>query len=134
MSLRVFLIAFVLTGVMAEKGTADNTKPADLARARAEAARETYEGILLRRTQQPAESPLEAVYQWSRRWMEAEQSLAPDKAGKAAALRGHLERMRKLETTTAEHRKGGFAAAFEVSQTRFYRIEAELWLVEMGTK
>jgi hypothetical protein len=114
---------------MSVPSMAEEVKPADLATERLEAARETFKGIVERLKINPNfHASGEMLYLWSRRWMEAEQALATDKAGKTAALRGHVERMRKLEAAAAEGRKQGMVPAYEVSQTRYYRIEAEMWL------
>jgi len=118
----------------AASDTADQAKPADLAKARAAAAQETYEGQVCRHAIDASGPTFESIYLWSRRWLEAEQALATDKAGRLAALQAHLDRMRKWEATKTEQRKQGFVAAYEVPQARFYRLEAEIWLAEAKGK
>jgi len=130
--MRLALTVLVLAGVVSFT-VGEEPKPADLAKELAEAAQQAYEGHLRRRAVEPA-APLESIYTWSRRWMEAAQTVDPSKKGRSTAIQAHLDRMKQLETKTAEQRKGGFAAAFEVAQARFYRIEAELWLAEARTK
>ena len=71
-----------------------------------------------------------SVYEWSRRWMEAARGTAGDKAGRVAALRGHLERMQDLHKTIAKlyevGTKGGEAK--DLAAASFYVAEAEQWL------
>jgi hypothetical protein len=103
------------------------------AKARAEAARKVYECMMERyRLDAGFKFDPEQAYQWSRRWMEAEREAAGAKAGRVAAVEGHLERMKKwekvMETDNAPGRHlyspGDYAAA------QFYRLEAEGWLAQ----
>jgi hypothetical protein len=127
--------ALVVVGMAGVPSLADEVKPADLPKARLEAAQDTFKGIQDRAKIDPNfHAAGEMLYLWSRRWMDAEQSLATDKAGRITALRGHLERMRKLEELTAENRKQGMVAAYEVSQARYYRVEAQIRLDEAKGK
>jgi hypothetical protein len=75
----------------------------------------------------------EAAYRWSRRWMEAERDLASTEAGRVAALRGHLERMRGLEDEVRGY-IGSTIPLPQLAATRFYRAEAETWLAEAKAK
>jgi hypothetical protein len=133
MTRQFFLAGLVLLAASAP-GPADEAKPADLAKARADAARETYEGVVNRHQVDPNGPSFESIYLWSRRWMEAEQALATDKAGRLAALQGHVDRMKKWETIKTEEVKQRLAPKYEASQARFYRLEAESWLGEAKGK
>ena len=79
---------------------------------------------------------IERLYQWSRRWMDAELALAGEAdagagaAGdKGAAVRAHLARMTGLRDTVRRRSEGAgepFARAAD-----YYVAEAELWLAEL---
>jgi hypothetical protein len=131
---RQFFLAVLILAAAAPRGLADEAKPAELAKARAAAARETYEALLGRYAIDPKGPGFESIYLWSRRWLEAEQAAAADKAGRLAALQAHLERMKKWETIKTEALKQGLAPKYEVPQARFYRLEAESWLAETQGK
>jgi hypothetical protein len=133
MARQVFL-AVLIVATASTRGRADEANPLDLAKARAAAAQETYEGQVRRHAVDASGPSFESIYVWSRRWLEAEQALATDKAGRLAALQAHLDRMNKWEATKTEQRKQGFVAAYEVPQARFYRLEAEIWLAEAKGK
>jgi hypothetical protein len=128
---RQLTLGVLLLATTATRASADDAKPAELAKARVEAARNVYEGML-ERARIDARFALdpEKLYLWSRRWMEAEQAVAAEKAGRVAALQAHLARMKKLEANFEERRKNGTAPAYEVPQARFYRLEAEMWLAD----
>jgi hypothetical protein len=63
---------------------------------------------------------------WSRRWMDAERELAKSTAERVAALRGHFERMNKLEEEVQMYARGTIPIQ-QLAATKFYRAEAELW-------
>jgi hypothetical protein len=73
--------------------------------------------------------PGEWVYHWSKRWLRAENDLATGHDDQLAAYQAHLERMRELEgiVSRLQQAKAGLATIDELSSTRYYRIEAEIW-------
>jgi len=74
-------------------------------------------------------SPGEWVYLWSKRWLGAEKELSSRHDDQVAAYQAHLERMRELEgiVSRMQQAKPGLARIDELSTTRYYRIEAEIW-------
>ncbi len=105
------------------------------AKARMEAARKVYEGSLRWYREGPVQ-PLdpEKLYQWSRRWLEAQQDLATKKEDRVAAAKAHLTRMQALERITRLMHKGGSVRAFDVAAVEFYRLEAERWVAQAKAK
>ncbi len=71
---------------------------------------------------------LEAVYQWSRRWLEAETELAAKPEGRAAALKGHHDRMEALAKLARALHEAGDASQAQADAADFYRLEAAAWL------
>ncbi len=104
------------------------------AKARLQAARKVYEGYLSRYKIGPSQ-PLDAekLYQWSRRWLEAQQDLALKKADRVAAAEAHLARMRRLEQTMRDLARKE-VAPYEVAGAEFYRLEAERWVAQAKGK
>jgi hypothetical protein len=102
--------------------------------ARLEAAREAYEGYSRQLGVDPAGSNMDLLYQWSRRWMEAERALAPNKDKQSAASTAHRDRMRTWEAALMNSVQKGNAARFELAAVRFYRLEAEQWVAEGGQR
>jgi hypothetical protein len=101
------------------------------AKARAAAARKVYEHLLERYKLDPNfQNEPERSYLWSRRWMEAERQAAGTKAGRVAAVEGHLERMKKWEKVFKEGVERGIFSPGDVAAAEFYRLEAEGWLAE----
>jgi hypothetical protein len=110
-------------------------KAAANAKARLAAARKVYEGMLVRRKVDPAESlGSEKLYLWSRRWMEAQRELADKKEDKVAAVQGHLDRMKEMEAVVKQMRDRKIASEADVAAQEFYRLEAEQWLAQAGGK
>jgi hypothetical protein len=101
------------------------------AKARAAAARKVYEHLMERYKVDPNfQNEPERSYLWSRRWMEAEREAAATKAGRVAAVEGHLERMKKWEKIFKEGRERGIFSPADVGAAEFYRLEADDWLAE----
>jgi hypothetical protein len=75
----------------------------------------------------------EESYTWSVRWLKAERDINPKGAEYIVALEAHLKRMKALETKTMSLVPGILpqTAAFEVE---WYRLEAELWLIQAKAK
>lgn len=77
---------------------------------------------------------LPELYLWSRRWLEAERTLASTKEDELAALAQHWQRMRttlrKVGALYFAGSKGGEAEKYHGAE--FYLAEAEMWLVDAG--
>lgn len=115
-------------------------KPGDkeksaLLEARLKAARQTYE-LLIAAWQRDAggASDPEQVYLWSRRWLEAQRDLTEKQTDQVAALEAHRTRIEQLEKLARKLREAGVAGRTVVAVAEFYRLEAELWLVEAKSK
>jgi hypothetical protein len=105
------------------------------ARARRDAARKVYKGILERaQVDTGAGLDPERICLWSRRWMEAERELAGDAEEKVAAVQGHLDRMKERETAVRKMVNSRLAAATDLAAQEFYRLEAERLLAEARAK
>jgi hypothetical protein len=98
-----------------------------LAVAKRDAARKAYEAWWANYRDRAA--PGEWVYLWSKRWLRAENELSSRPDDQVAAYQAHLERMRELEgiVTRMQRARPGLARIDELSTTRYYRIEAEIW-------
>jgi hypothetical protein len=79
-------------------------------------------------------SSAEEIYCWSRRTMEAERALAGTKKDDRTALLSHWQRMeqiyRKIHALYETGSKGGDKE--RLAAAKYYRAEAELWLVAAG--
>ncbi|MGZ6090605.1 MAG: hypothetical protein ACXWUG_01215, partial [Polyangiales bacterium] len=64
----------------------------------------------------------EQVYQWSRRWCEAEGCATKP------VLEAHFLRMKSLETLVGTKLNAGMANGGDKAAAEFYRVEADLWL------
>lgn len=102
------------------------------AKAMLEAAAKTYEATAA--GYDAGTAPGQDVYIWSRRWLDAERSLAKNDHHQLAALTAHWERMhtlyRKIEALYRHGSKGGEAEKYFAM--RFYVAEAELFLADAG--
>ena len=84
----------------------------------------------------------ERLYLWSRRWMEARRDGGTTKEQRIAAIRDHLSRMKAWEEGLPVKKalKESFdtsidspwAASEFATSMRYFRLEAESWLVEAG--
>jgi hypothetical protein len=72
----------------------------------------------------------EVLYRWSRRWLNAERQLSARPADQVAALEAHLQRMRRLEALVQKVQRSGQTTIDEISATEYYRVEAEIWLLQ----
>lgn len=73
---------------------------------------------------------MEGEYLWSRRRMDAERAASDKIAHAAAAVEAHGKRMRELEERAQKLVAAGQASPADVLAARFYRLEAEAWLLE----
>lgn len=116
----------------ASLGAAPDAEPAAtlarLATQRRDAARKTYE--LMWANYRDRRVADEVLYRWSLRWLEAEKQLSDRQADQAAACKGHFERMRELERLIRNIQRTGQITIDEVSASEYYRVEAEMWLLQ----
>jgi RNA polymerase sigma factor (sigma-70 family) len=75
----------------------------------------------------------EEVYNWSKRWLDAEREASTTKAGQIAALEAHLGRIQELEKLIKLKHEVGRATVVDMTLAQFARVEAELWLAEART-
>jgi RNA polymerase sigma factor (sigma-70 family) len=94
-----------------------------------DAARKVYEGTLARMKVDVNAHDFEPPCQWSRRWLEAERQLESSHKGQVAAVRAHLDRMKKLEAEVRKFRADGFATELDVAVVGYFRLEAERRLI-----
>jgi hypothetical protein len=99
-----------------------------LAVQRRDAARRTYQVMWANYREGRASEEL--LYRWSRRWLEAEKQLGKRPADQVAACRGHLERMRDVERIVRKLQLSGVTTLDQVNSVEFYRVEAEMWLLQ----
>jgi hypothetical protein len=124
------LLGWTAPGLVAAAPEGDAAKTiAALSRDRVEAARKTYQTMYKNYTEgrHVAEDTL---YRWSLRWLEAEKQLAEKPADRLAAFKGHYDRMRELDRLIGKLQRAGQTTVDQVSSVEYYRVEAELWLVQ----
>ncbi len=93
-----------------------------LAQSRADAAAKSFPAAVI--LWKNGTSSLDAVYQWSVRWLVA----TIDTTGKAEpAFTEHLKRMQDVEQEAIARSKAQIASVLEADSASYYRIEAELW-------
>lgn len=115
---RVIVLALCATAATA--AAAPNAT--QLAKDRAATAEKVYRGVVA--MQKSGRSTVEAVAQWSVRWLDAELDAAKPKK---QALADHVTRMTELETEAAKMRDAGTIAGSDADAATYFRIEAELW-------
>jgi hypothetical protein len=126
----VFLLLPALAGGAPAPDPARDPRLLENARARAAAAQKVYE-VTLRRLKTGAPGPgdpLDRLYWFSRRWMEAQRELAGKPEDRIAAVRDHLQRIQALEKIVQAMFKAGRVLADDAAAVEFYRLEAEGWL------
>jgi RNA polymerase sigma factor (sigma-70 family) len=70
----------------------------------------------------------------SLRLLEAEKQLSKDKADHLLALEHHLKRMQEIEKLNQERFDAGRIAIGDLAQSRYFRIQAELWFEQARAK
>jgi hypothetical protein len=133
---RTPIVAGLLVGLGVLTSAARADEPAvSNARARLEAARTVYQGVLARAKVHP-NAPLDPdkVYQWSRRWMEAERDLSAKKEDRSAAAEGHLTRMKAMEALVNRLFEQKLVSPVDVAAQAFFRLEAEKGLAQAKKK
>jgi hypothetical protein len=134
------LVALLGVGVLilpvlrADEPPRANTKLAN-AKARAEAARKVYEGLLGRAKVDQNGLDLDKLDLWSRRWMEADQEQSEKKEDRIATAEAHLQRAKKLEATIKQlFEQKGFVSRVELDAQTYFRLDAERTLAELKDK
>ena len=70
------------------------------------------------------------TYYWSKIVLDSQQHLSQAKDDRVVAMEAHLDRMKRLQALVLKVRKLGFGYSTDVGATAYYRLEAELLLVE----
>jgi hypothetical protein len=70
----------------------------------------------------------ESVYQWSRRWLDAEIEASGNAADQIAAYQRHLDRMKQLEERVRNMVEKANSWHGMVASANYFRAEAEFWL------
>ena len=97
---------------------------AQLTQARADAAQRAFTQYELQ--YKSGITPLESVYVWSVRWLEAQGG----RRGGVGPADDHLKRMQALEATVKAKVQAGIASGADTAAAAYYRAEAELWAIE----
>ncbi|HMF20291.1 MAG TPA: hypothetical protein VKE98_23990 [Gemmataceae bacterium] len=105
-----------------------------LAKARLDAAKMAYQLNWAMVEQAVKGNDLEKVCFWSKRWLEAQKALLTNKSDHIAPLIDHLERMKKAEAIAKARAKIEISHRSLVAVTEYYRVEAELLLVQAKKK
>jgi hypothetical protein len=71
--------------------------------------------------------PLEPVYHWSVRWLQAERAVARTDAERLQAAGRHRQRMDQLVSLVGARVTTGLASAADAAAAAYYSVEAELW-------
>ncbi len=74
------------------------------------------------------------VYFWSRLMLDARRDLGETPADRTAALKDHLDRMKKLDDLVVKVRRLGFGRGYDVGASEYYRLEAEYWVARDARK
>jgi hypothetical protein len=131
-------LAWMISGILlglatwilpAAAGEPDNLLK--LRKAKLEAARQTYNVVSKNFHEGPVRG-VELPYRWSCRLLEAERQMSEQKAEQNAALKRHAERMRDVERVARDLYRARVNTINEVTAAEYYRMEAEIWLVEAG--
>jgi hypothetical protein len=118
-------IALVLCASIAAPSSASEAAPtaAELAKDRAAAAEKAFRAAAA--AHRAGRAPVEAVYAWSVRWLDARLGAAPKAARQALA--DHGKRMADLEAEVQKMAAAGRAGSLDADAAAYYRIEAEQW-------
>ncbi len=132
-----FRVALVVLGCIAAGWccTAAEQKNAPIAdaanaKARLNAAKKTYEGLLQQFRANTSSVGVEggSFRDWSVRWMQARNELGQKKDDEIAALEEHLERMQLLKALCDAQVKQGIVPTTATSAAEYFQLEAEDWL------
>jgi hypothetical protein len=139
--MQTFFAMLVVAGLIASPvGSAVNSQDAGgesatkMAKARLDAAQQTYDGKWTRLKNGVAQLDPESLHAWSCRILETAQELRPDKADRLAALQAHVDRMREVERFAVTLAKTGQGTQDQATAAEYFRLEAELWLTKAKNK
>lgn len=124
------VLALVVTALLR---AAPEAAPTKRAKAKADAARRTYE-VVWKNCKEGFIPVAELVYRWSRRWLEADLDLSDKKADRVAAYRAHRQRMGELARITHDRYRNRINTIEEVTATEFYNAEADVWIEQALAK
>jgi hypothetical protein len=118
----ILVLSLCLAAAAAHAAPSNPTQPPQttLDKARIDAAKKAHTAFELQF--KAGTSTAESVYEWSRRWCEAEGCAT------APVLEAHFQRMKALEALVAAKYAGGMANAGDKAGAEYYRVEAELWV------
>lgn len=108
--------------------------PQKLLEARRDAANRIYEGKMARFQNGLDAEAIKDLPDWSRRWVEAEKALNNNKKDHLKALEAHWTRIKEVEQMAEKFFKDGDGTRADFDAATYYRIEAEVWLLEAGGK
>ncbi len=94
------------------------------------AARRTYESTMASYQNSEMKVDPERLYLWSRRWRDAQVSLADADPDRLTALAAHRDRMKDVSKMTAVLVKAGRALAADEAAAEYYELEAALLLAK----
>jgi hypothetical protein len=124
--------------------TTEEPRPAEeiaaIRKGRVELAQKGYEAavVSLQRKKRIGEQLVldgkpEDVYQWSLRWLQARREMSAKKGDQVDALEAHVKRMKELDEQVRMLSRDLLPRRFELD-AEWYRLEAQLWLVEERAK
>ena len=127
-ALSVVALAFALLTATAAPALAGPSK----AEARVAAAAAAFATAQTRMAAGAA--PVDIVYTWSVRWLDAQRELPLKGKALAAAAQAHLERMTALTAQVGAAVDRGAAPAADREAAAYYQLEAELWVERKGKR
>jgi hypothetical protein len=132
MSRLIWLIPGIFLGLAATSlsGTSKEAeKLVKLRKAKLESARQTYNVVSRNFNEGPVRG-VELPYRWSIRLLEAERQMNDQKPEQIAALERHVERMKNVELVARDLYRARVNTVNEVTAAEYYRMEAEIWLLQ----
>jgi hypothetical protein len=129
MTRHLWLVALIVLGLAQTniQGVEPQQSPAkaqELAKAKLEAARATFDSLWSEKIYSNVEFP----YRWSVRWLEAQLLLSDKSEDHRTAFQAHVDRMKELEMETKAQYQKRITTVDQVTATRYYVAEAEAWL------
>lgn len=132
MTLAGAVLGFIAVGGMALRSAPDEPEdPSALAEARMKIARQFYEIANDPRSQPAGGTPdYEAIVLWSGRWMDAQLDMSDQRTDRIAAIRAHIERLKKWELPLEHLANRAVTSRRDVDLIKFHRLEAEFRLAK----
>ena len=128
------VLGLMLTAPVAAAAQDPTKVPPALVKARLEAARKTYEQTFLRFRNGVEGAAPDALFTWSCRWRDAEEAIKPGKAGRIVAAQAHLRRIQEVAKLFAAYAKAGQARQSDASAAEYYRLQAEIDLIQAKSR